>query len=92
MSQVRAKVRIRGVVQGVNFRYYTRQNAQAHNVAGWVRNLPDGGVEAVFEGHEEEVNKVLAWCRKGPPAARVAEVDVTWEEFRGEFRTFDVRF
>ncbi|BCR03950.1 acylphosphatase [Desulfuromonas versatilis] len=91
MKQIRATVRIRGVVQGVSFRYYTRQEALRHQLTGWVRNLPNGEVEALFEGRESQIRQVLDWCRQGPPAAQVSEVDVDWEEFRGEFAGFDIR-
>ena len=90
MKQVRAAVRIRGLVQGVNFRYFTRRTAEAHNVTGWVKNLPNGEVEALFEGREAEVRKVLAWCHEGPSSARVDEVRVEWKDFRGEFSSFNV--
>ncbi len=91
MKEIRATVRIRGVVQGVSFRYYTCQAATRHQVTGWVRNLPNGEVEALFEGKESAIRQVLDWCRQGPPSARVSEVDVHWEEYRGEFESFDIR-
>lgn len=90
MKQVRATVRIRGMVQGVNFRYFTRRTAEAHHVTGWVKNLPNGEVKAVFEGREAEVRKVLDSVRQGPSAARVDEVLIDWEDFRGEFCSFTV--
>jgi acylphosphatase len=79
-------------VQGVNFRYFTRRTAQQHEVTGWVRNLPNGDVEAVFEGRERDVRKVLEWCKVGPKAACVEEILIDWEGFRGEFTSFDVVF
>ena len=91
MKPVRATVRIKGLVQGVNFRYFTARMAQQHAVNGWVRNLANGDVEAVFEGKESSVRQVLDWCKEGPSAARVDEVLIDWEEFRGEFETFEVR-
>ncbi len=90
MKPIRASVRIRGMVQGVNFRYFTRRTAEEHNVTGWVRNLPNGDVEAVFEGRESEVRRVIDWCRQGPSAARVDELLIDWEDFRGEFESFRV--
>jgi acylphosphatase len=90
MKQVRATVRISGIVQGVNFRYFTRRTAEAYNVTGWVKNLANGDVEAVFEGREAEVRRVLDWCHEGPSGARVDEVLINWEDYRGEFPTFDV--
>ncbi|WP_334110259.1 acylphosphatase [Thermodesulfitimonas autotrophica] len=91
MPQARAHVIVRGKVQGVYFRGYTQQEALAAGVTGWVRNLPDGSVEAVFEGEREAVERLVAWCRKGSPAARVTEVEVTWEDWRGEFSGFIIR-
>ncbi|PLX81644.1 MAG: acylphosphatase [Desulfuromonas sp.] len=90
MRPVRATVRIRGLVQGVNFRYFTRRTAIEHDLTGWVRNLPDGDVEAVFEGRETAVRQALDWCRSGPSAARVDELFIDWEDFRGEFESFEV--
>jgi acylphosphatase len=90
MKLVRATARIKGLVQGVNFRYTTLRTAQECQVTGWVRNLPDGDVEAVFEGREVDVRKVLEWCRQGPGAARVDRLLIDWEEYRGEFSSFDV--
>ncbi|MCW7077722.1 MAG: acylphosphatase [Canidatus Methanoxibalbensis ujae] len=84
METVRAHVFISGKVQGVFFRYATREEAVARGVRGWVRNLPDGRVEAVFEGERSAVEEMIAFCRRGPPAAKVSHVDVHWEEYRGE--------
>ena len=91
MKPVRAAVRIRGRVQGVSFRYFTHRTAEAHHVTGWVRNLPDGDVEALFEGRESDVRAVIDWCRRGPDGARVDEISINWEDSRGEFEDFSVR-
>lgn len=88
---VRAHVYVSGRVQGVFFRYETRSLAQELGVKGWVRNLPDGRVEAVFEGEETLVKKMIDFCGRGPPGARVTDVKVEWEEYRGEFNSFTVR-
>ncbi len=90
-ERVRAHVWITGRVQGVAFRAYTVDEASARGVGGWVRNTPDGRVESVFEGDRAAVEAMIAWCRKGPPAARVSSVDVVWEEPKGE-RDFGVRY
>lgn len=87
----RARVLVSGHVQGVNFRYYTRWQAARNGVTGWVRNLPDGSVEAVFEGTRDAVERMIDWCRTGPPAARVDDVAVSWEDYRGEYGNFDIR-
>jgi acylphosphatase len=88
---VRAHVYVSGIVQGVFFRYETRRIAQELGVKGWVRNLPDGRVEAVFEGEEKTVNEMMEFCRKGPPGARVTGIKVEWEEYKGEFDSFTIR-
>ena len=91
MASKRAHVTISGRVQGVNFRYYTLQQAIGLGVEGWVRNLPDGRVEAVFEGDEAAVDQILAWCQMGPRSARVDEVQTLWEAYSGEYGAFRIR-
>jgi acylphosphatase len=88
--KVRAHVFVSGKVQGVYFRQNTQQNAQEHGVLGWVRNLADSRVEAVFEGDKDAVSKVVEWCRHGPAAARVDGVDVKNEKYTGEFSEFAI--
>lgn len=90
--KVRAHVFVSGHVQGVFFRSETRHEARLRGVTGWVRNLPDGRVEAVFEGEEELVKELIEFCRRGPPGARVVRVDVKWENYTGEFRSFEIRY
>lgn len=90
--KARAHVYISGWVQGVFFRAYTRDKATELGLKGWVRNLGDGRVEAVFEGEKEAINEMLEWCHKGSPSARVEDVKVEWEEFKGEFGSFEVRY
>lgn len=80
----RARVRIEGFVQGVYFRAELRDRARAQGVVGWVRNLPDGAVEAALEGEEERVESLVRWCERGPPGALVERVSVEWEAARGE--------
>ena len=92
MAKSRAKLIIKGIVQGVNFRYYTRREALRSNISGWVGNLPEGSVAAVLEGEEEDVEALILWCRQGPPSAQVTELIVQPEEYRGEFQTFSIRF
>jgi acylphosphatase len=76
-------VHVSGVVQGVNFRWYTAEHARSRDVSGWIRNLDDGRVEAVFEGPKDAVEAMVDWCREGPRHARVANVEVAWEEPEG---------
>jgi len=90
-ERARAHVFVSGMVQGVNFRWYTAQHARTRGVAGFVRNLDDGRVEAVVHVTKEKVAELVAWCRKGPPAAKVEKLDVTWEEVGDEFRDFEFR-
>jgi acylphosphatase len=91
MAKVRAHVVISGLVQGVFFRDSTRRVASGHHVTGWVRNLPDGRVEAVFEGEEEDVRRVVEWCHQGPSHAAVEDVAVEWGVYTGQFERFAVR-
>ena len=89
-EKTRAYVFIKGKVQGVYFRQNTKQVATEHRVTGWVCNLPDGRVEAVFEGDKTDVNDVIKWCHVGPTNSRVDDVDVRFEKYSGEFASFTI--
>jgi len=89
-EKTRAHVFIRGKVQGVYFRQNTKQGATKHRVTGWVCNLLDGRVEAVFEGDKIDVNEVIEWCHIGPLNSRVDDVDVRFEKYSGEFESFTI--
>jgi acylphosphatase len=89
-ERVRARVRVRGRVQGVFFRAETRERARSLDVDGWVTNAPDGSVEAVLEGDRERIDSLVRWLGRGPSLAEVEDVEVDWEEPRGE-RGFTVR-
>ena len=91
-NKARAHAIIRGRVQGVFFRMETKRAADDFGVSGWVRNLRDGTVEAIFEGERDRLEAVLDWCRQGPPHADVTDVNVTWDEYTGEFSGFVVSF
>ena len=91
MAKARCKVIVQGIVQGVNFRYYTQRQAVRYGVTGWVRNLPDGSVAAVFEGEEQDVEAMIQWCRHGPPSAEVTQLIAQPEEHRGEFSSFSIK-
>jgi acylphosphatase len=78
-ERIRRRVKVHGEVQGVFFRDSTRRRAETHRVAGWVRNCPDGSVEAVFEGDPEAVEQLVEFCRRGPSRARVERVEVAEE-------------
>ncbi|MGD6851528.1 MAG: acylphosphatase [Candidatus Bathyarchaeia archaeon] len=90
MPNARAHVYVSGRVQGVFFRQHTKSQAQNHGVTGWVRNVEDGGVEAVFEGEDSAVKALVEYCHHGPRSALVTKVSVDWEPFRGEFQNFSV--
>ena len=91
--KVRVHIIVKGRVQGVFFRASMREVSLANGVTGWVRNLPDGrSVEAVLEGDWDSVEKVLCWSLRGPPGARVEEVEIRFEKYKGEFKTFEIRF
>ena len=88
----RIRVTFSGIVQGVAFRHETRKTAAALNLTGWVRNLPDGRVEAVFSGADDAVEAMLRWCRKGPRPAHVTGVEVREEAGAESFDTFEIRY
>ena len=87
----RAHAYISGRVQGVSFRYYTYHEALKRGLRGWVRNLNDGRVEAVFEGEKDAIENVLEWSQDGPPAASVSDVEVEWQDASNSFAGFNVR-
>ena len=88
----RVHVYISGRVQGVFFRAETQRAVMGFKLTGWVRNMADGRVEAVVEGDDANVDKMLAWCHIGPPAARVEEVLTEEEPYTGEFRNFNIKY
>ena len=83
-DRTRAHVFVSGTVQGVYYRASTRDAARERDVDGWVRNLDDGRVEAVFEGEESAVEELVEWCHTGSSAASVEDVEVSYEEPEGE--------
>jgi acylphosphatase len=87
---IRTRVVAHGTVQGVFFRDTCRRTAKAAGVAGWVRNRPDGAVEAVFEGTDAQVAAMVAWCRTGPPTARVLHLEAHTERVEG-LTSFEIR-
>jgi acylphosphatase len=88
MGNVRAHVWVTGYVQGVFFRHSMARRARAGGITGWVRNLPDGRVEAVLEGEEEAVRGLVDWSGTGPPHATVERIEVDWESVSGDFSDF----
>ena len=90
-NRTRAHVFVSGKVQGVYYRANTRDRASEAGVDGWVRNLADGRVEAVFEGPKDDVESMVEWCHEGSPAARVEDVEAEYEEPTGE-DGFEIRY
>ena len=88
--KVRAHVFVSGRVQGVFFRQTTQEKAQSLGVKGWIKNLSDGRVEAVFEGEENAIKKLVDFSRKGPRDALVTDFSVDWETFANEFDDFEI--
>jgi len=88
---VRARVYINGKVQGVFFRDTTAREASLRQVRGWVRNLRDGRVEALFEGEKEDVEDMIKFCQHGPRLAKVNNFDVKWEPYTGNEKRFEMR-
>jgi acylphosphatase len=91
-EKTRCHVLVSGRVQGVFFRQGTSEKAKALGLKGWVRNTEDGRVEAVFEGEREKIEKILEWMKVGPPLARVDGLEIKWEDFKGEFEDFEIRY
>jgi len=86
----RLHLKIYGLVQGVYFRSSAQDEALALGLSGWAKNMPDGTVETVVEGGEEQLREYLEWCQVGPAAARVDKVEESWEEASGEFKGFSI--
>ena len=86
----RAEILVSGRVQGVLYRYHTELKADEFHLSGTVRNLRDGRVEIICEGAEEDIKKLIEWCKRGPEGAVVGRVEVAWKEYAGEFKRFRV--
>ncbi|HDN83419.1 MAG TPA: acylphosphatase [Candidatus Altiarchaeales archaeon] len=91
-EEVQAHVFISGRVQGVFFRATTRDIAKKLGLRGWVRNLRDGRVEAVFQGKKSDVEKAIEWCHHGPSLAKVENVEVIWEKISERYEDFEIRY
>ena len=89
--KTRAHIFVSGRVQGVFFRVETRYEATKRNVTGWVRNTSDGKVEAIFEGKNEDVETLVAFCKSGPSGAQVTKIEVQRKEYSGDFIGFKIR-
>ena len=84
-------VRIHGLVQGVGFRYAALHEAFPLQLTGWVRNVPGGAVEAVFEGERKALERMLRWCEDGPPYARVDHIEATWSQGKRRYDRFRIQ-
>lgn len=89
-KKLRARIIISGRVQGVLFRDSIRRRADKAGIKGWVRNIKGGKVEAVLEGDDLAVLEIIEWAHKGPFLAKVKNVDIFWEDYKGEFNDFKI--
>lgn len=92
MAKKQLHVILRGRVQGVFFRSQAKERAKDLGLHGWIRNNPDGTVEAVFEGDEIILERILTWCRKGPELAEVAQVQAQYISSRNEYKEFKILY
>jgi acylphosphatase len=90
-DRTRVHLVVSGRVQGVFFRASAAEEARRLGLHGWIRNLPDGRVEAEAEGERAALERFVEFCRRGPPAAQVGDVEVTWGAFRGDLGPFATR-
>lgn len=83
-----ANILVSGFVQGVGFRHYVRSKAKELGLSGWVKNVPDGSVNAIFQGPKEKIEEIIKDCKKGPFLSEVERVDVKWEKTEEKFDDF----
>ncbi len=88
----RAKITVKGRVQGVNFRYFTMKNARSLNLTGYVKNMPNGAVETEVEGEEADIVEFIKAIKTGPPLARVTKIDTDWLEYEQKYNDFRISF
>jgi len=91
-QKARVNIFVSGLVQGVFFRSETKNRAEEFGLFGWVRNLTDGRVEILAEGDKEKLEKLVEWAKKGPEIAGVDGFQVEWQEYKGEFKDFKIRY
>ncbi|MCK4520712.1 acylphosphatase [Candidatus Parcubacteria bacterium] len=91
-KRTRVHLFISGRVHGVFFRESTRIKAQQLGINGWVKNLNDGRVEAVFEGEDEKIKKIIKWARQGPIISRVDDIEIKEEKYENKFKNFEIRY
>ena len=91
-QKVRVRIFVSGLVQGVFFRSETKNRAKELDIFGWVKNLTDGRVEILAEGEKDKLEKLIVWAKKGPDSARVDGLEIDWQEHKGEFKNFEIRY
>jgi len=91
MDKARVHIYVAGKVQNVFYRNFIKRKASTLNVTGWVKNISDGRVEAVLEGEKDKIEELVNWAKKGPMFAKVDEIEVISEEYKGEFDNFEIR-
>lgn len=92
MAKARARLLVIGRVQGVYYRSYTRSEAEKLGLTGWVKNNINGSVEIVAEGEKDDIEKLIVCCQKGPPSAKVTNVEIEWYQYKQEFDRFNVQY
>lgn len=90
MSRVAADLHVRGLVQGVGYRYFCYREATRLNLTGWVKNLSDGTVRALVEGSQDEIESLLERLKVGPFGAHVDTIEITWREPAGRYDSFEI--
>ena len=88
----RVHIFVSGKVQGVFFRENTRKKAAEFRLSGFVRNLQNGKVEAIFEGKKEKIEKIIQWIKKGPETVQIKNIEINWQNYQGEFKSFEIRY
>jgi len=88
----RSHIFVSGKVQGVFLRQNNRKKAAEFRLSGFVRNLQNGKVEAVFEGKKEKIEKIIQWIKKGPETAQIENIEIDWKNYQGEFKNFEIRY
>jgi acylphosphatase len=91
-GKTRAHIFVSGRVQGVFYRENTKKKAEKYGILGWVKNLKDGKVEAVFEGEKGKIEKILKWAKRGPFFAKVENLEIITEDYKGEFNCFEIKY
>ncbi|MBI2069418.1 MAG: acylphosphatase [Elusimicrobia bacterium] len=92
MAEKRARLIVRGVVQGIGYRYFAQKMAKQSNLQGWVKNQPDGSVELAVEGDESDIERLIASLKQKHPWAKVDAVEIEWQPYAGEFQTFEITY